>query len=292
MEKPRSRSAKAFKTALKIAFSALALWLVLSKVSPAEIAGLLRNASWPMLGVALVAFNVSKWYSAIRLRHLWGAIGVPITPAENLRLYYIGMFYNLFLPGGIGGDGYKVYYLHKRFGSGTRLLLAAVLLDRVAGAALLLGLALAMALFAPALMELLPEWAWWLVAIAAALSVPALIGVMHYFFPSCKQAKKAVVWWSFRVQAAQVICAWFIMRAIGIDGDDLLYLVLFLVSSLAAMLPISFGGVGLRELLFFYAATFLPIDQTSAVALGLVFFLITALSSFAGVFLKVERAVS
>jgi hypothetical protein len=42
----------------------------------------------------------------------------------------------------------------------------------------------------------------------------------------------------------------------------------------------------LRELVFLYAAGFLPIDESVAISLGLVFFLVTALSSFTGVFIR------
>ncbi len=57
----------------------------------------------------------------------------------NLRLYYTGMFYNLFLPGGVGGDVYKVMVLKKRelsILSATK----ATLLDRVTGLLVLLSL--------------------------------------------------------------------------------------------------------------------------------------------------------
>ena len=46
------------------------------------------------------------------------------------------MYYNLFLPGGIGGDAYKVILMNKRWPQGgLRLLSAAVLLDRISGVA-------------------------------------------------------------------------------------------------------------------------------------------------------------
>jgi hypothetical protein len=83
-----------------------------------------------------------------------------------------------------------------------------------------------------------------------------------------------------------LICPYFIWLAYGVDDHFGVYFVLFLVSSIAAMLPISFGGVGLRELVFLYASALFPIEETAAVALGLAFFLITAGSSFIGVFLR------
>jgi hypothetical protein len=35
--------------------------------------------------------------------------GLKLNPKYNLRLYFLGLFYNVLLPGGIGGDGYKIF---------------------------------------------------------------------------------------------------------------------------------------------------------------------------------------
>ena len=60
------------------------------------------------------------------------------------------------------------------------------------------------------------------------------------------------------------------------------YLTLFLVSSVVAVLPISIGGVGVRELTFLYGFGLLGSDANSGVLFSFLFFLITALSSLAG----------
>ncbi len=52
------------------------------------------------------------------------------------------MFYNLFLPGGIGGDGYKIYLLQKNYQTGTKKIFGAVLADRISGMVALVVLAL------------------------------------------------------------------------------------------------------------------------------------------------------
>lgn len=244
----------------------------------------MRKSDPLFLILAVVFFNLSKVISSGRLLALFRAIQVDISFAHNLRLYYVGMFYNLFLPGGIGGDGYKVYHLKKRGEATAKLLLAAVLLDRISGAALLAFLAMVLALFVP---ELFPHRIWlYLDAIGALVAVPSLILLIRIAFKSFRKATGEAVGLSLLVQAAQLICAWCILRAYGVDDFYLMYFVLFLVSSIAAMLPVSFGGVGLRELVFLYAASILPIDETAAVALGLAFFLITAASSLIGVFLR------
>ncbi len=48
------------------------------------------------------------------------------------------------------------------------------------------------------------------------------------------------------VQLLQVACAWFLLLALGETENHLAYLVIFLVSSAVAVLPISIGGVGVQ----------------------------------------------
>ena len=45
------------------------------------------------------------------------------------------MFYNMMLPGGIGGDGYKGYYFHNTFQVPVKNLVRPILWDRITGAA-------------------------------------------------------------------------------------------------------------------------------------------------------------
>ncbi len=288
MEKKRVQSA--LKLLAKVGLSVLAMWLVFRKISLNEIWALVSRANLVFLALAFIAFNVSKVHSASRLFKLFNALKVPFTQAQNIGLYYVGMFYNLFLPGGIGGDGYKVYYLQKQYKTSTKLLLAAVLLDRIAGAAILLGMALGLALFSDALFSEISQFYWWLAAVGAVMSIPALLLLVKQFFPTFWSEVTALVLLSLRVQFVQVVCAWMILKSLGTNDELVLYMSLFLVSSLAAMLPVSIGGVGLRELMFLYAAQYLPIDETAAVSLGLIFFIITALSSFVGVFIKLPKA--
>lgn len=292
MAKKPTATKSALKFLVKIALSALAIYLVFSKVELKEVWSLVRQSHPAYLIAAFLFFNLSKFISAKRLLSIFQAIGIGISGRYNLRLYYIGMFYNLFLPGGIGGDGYKIFHLSKRSASSKRELLSAVLLDRISGAALLAFLALVIASFQESLLTFFPSYWRYLVFIAAIVSLPALVLLIRVAFAKFRGATVAAVHLSFWVQVAQLACAWCILTAYGVGDHYAIYFVLFLVSSIAAMLPISFGGVGLRELVFLYASQTLPIDETAAVALGLVFFLITALSSFIGVFLRLPSGES
>ena len=61
------------------------------------------------------------------------------------------------------------------------------------------------------------------------------------------------------------------------------YLVLFLISSVVAMLPITIGGLGARELTFWYGSQYLDIHAEKAVAIGFLFYLISTAVSFLGI---------
>ena len=100
------------KLLFKVALTATALYIVGRKINLPETKQILFRANAVWLFAALLLFNASKVLSAVRLNRFFSSIGLQLSQTYNLRLYYVGMFYNLFLPGGIGGDGYKVYLLN------------------------------------------------------------------------------------------------------------------------------------------------------------------------------------
>jgi len=93
---------------------------------------------------------------------------------------------------------------------------------------------------------------------------------------------------SLGVQILQIICVWMIIMAVGTHGHILSYLLIFLVSSIVAVLPISIGGVGVRELTFLYGAELLGVDMNVAVGISLMFYVITAIVSFCGIYYVVR----
>src|SRR5690606_41951136 len=55
------------------------------------------------------------------------------TSIYTLSLHDALPIYNFFLPGGIGGDGYKIFFLKKTFQISRRQVLGAVFFDRLSG---------------------------------------------------------------------------------------------------------------------------------------------------------------
>jgi len=91
--------------------------------------------------------------------------------------------------------------------------------------------------------------------------------------------------WGLGVQLLQLLCAWTILASLSIDHAVLEYLTLFLVSSVVAVLPLTIGGVGVRELTFLYGLGYIGEEPSLGVTFSFLFFMITALSSLMGLFL-------
>jgi uncharacterized membrane protein YbhN (UPF0104 family) len=270
---------------VKLAFMAGALWLVARHLDLPALGRTLRQARPGWLAAAAVLFTLSKLISSVRLNTFFQAVSIQLTERYNLRLYWLGMFYNLFLPGGIGGDGYKVYLLGKEFPGRRGVIFRALLLDRLSGMVALLVLLLL--LFAAT------GYPGWYRAGALAL-VPLGLGLSYvlgrWLFGEFRRAFGRTSWQALGVQGAQVLCAWALLAALGAaDGPILPYLIVFLASSIAAVLPLTVGGLGARELTFLYGAKLFVLSVPVAVSVSVLFYVITALVSLIGAFVQVKE---
>lgn len=267
-------------TILKILFSAVLLYFVFTKINYREILGIIKNSEPFYLLGAVFFFVASKIISAYRLNLYFHKLGVPLTHKSNLKLYLLGMFYNLFLPGGIGGDAYKGYLIRKKFEVRTREVVAVLVLDRLSGMVLLFIYACLLGLFS-AHHSLAPFRLYFVL-----LLVLAIFGFWFAnkrLFPFAMAVYWRSFWYSALVQLAQLVCALFILKALFVEGFTLSYLLIFLVSSIVAVLPLTIGGIGSREVVFYYGALWLGLAENASVSISMLFFLITAFVSLTGI---------
>lgn len=276
------------KLLLKLFFTTLALYLVFRKIDTETTLAIVKGANPFYLFVALLLFILSKIFSAVRLNYFFRDLGLILPTVQNLKLYGIGMFYNLFLPGGIGGDGYKVFLLNKSYKTPVKPLLQAVLLDRLNGLAVLVFLMFVLVFGVDITLFSVTDIK--IIAIVALLLLAiGFYGMMRLFFPTFMASTGITLAYSFFVQLTQLACAYLILLSLGIHTQILEYQFLFLVSSVVAVLPLTIGGVGARELVFILSHDYMGIDENAAVAFSLLFFLITACTSLAGIFLKFRK---
>lgn len=265
---------------LKLAISSLAIYYVFSKIDFDDVVIRFKDANWLFMFFALLLFVLSKLISTYRLQLFFKKIDINISDKYNIKLYLLGMFYNLGLPGGIGGDGYKAYLLKKQFPSiKTKNIVAAAFMDRFAGMAVLCSLIVVFMSFVPTEYYII-KYVWILVIPGITL----FYLVFHWFFKSFKSLFYKVNYYSMLVQICQIACSVCILYALGLYNQWNPYVVLFLISSVAAIAPVTIGGIGLREAVLLKGAVFLNLDAGLAVSLGMGFYLVTALTSLCGAY--------
>ena len=281
---------KILKTAVQLLFTVAALFIVQRKTDVNRLSSLIQHAHFGYLLGSILFFNISKIVNAVRLNRFFKAIGLRLSAWYNLKLYYLGMFYNLFLPGGIGGDGYKIYVLKKNHGLAVINIFSAVFWDRVSGIFALIFLS-ALLIIPSSFAALYPGemlWIWVIIAVSYPLSLLLTWLFYRQFMP----VFLITAFESLLVQATQVISAWFILMAMSATSHQIDYLAIFLISSVATILPLTIGGAGAREVTFFYALNHLGLDVNTGVALSLIFFVISAISSLVGILSRIRHEKS
>jgi len=268
-------------TVLKVLFSGILLYLLFSKVPISDIWELWVDSNPLWLFGALVLFTASKWISLLRLHLLMNWLGLNWTFPQQARLYLLGMFYNLFLPGGIGGDGYKAFIYQKTSGLSLKRGLSALLLDRISGVWALAVWVVILAAFVVGLPFYERPWMYVIAGILGSIGYGLLV---YLFFKNTWGNFWKGSLLSLGVQGAQLLSALFLLWSLHAEQDILGYLVVFLISSVAAVLPLTIGGMGSREITFYYGSLWLGLDQTISLGISLLFFALTALVSFTGVY--------
>lgn len=274
-------------TALKLVIGFVLIYFVFTKINPEDVADILAKAHWGLLFLAVFLVGASKALAALRLEGYLHQIGAPISRLENLKLYLLGMFYNLFIPGGIGGDAYKGYVIQKTYPVKTKQVVSALLLDRLSGMLLLFLYGCIIALILPA--DIWQGWSWlfW-------LGMPSSVVVFWYlnkrFFAFVLPFFWQSALYSAGVQGLQLLAVECILYAFGIETQHLSYLLVFLASSIASALPISPpGGLGFREATFYYGHLWLALSKEQAVSISLTFFLSQALISLFGMYYHFKK---
>lgn len=266
------------KVLLKLALTVAALILVFSKIELKQLMETIAQANLLYLGGALFLFVLSKMVSSLRLNRYLGAIEIHLPEKNNMKLYLLGMYYNLFLPGGIGGDGYKIYLLNKRFAVPTKRIFWAVMMDRIIGVLALFCMAVILFCFVPGM----GKYAWfsWILVPLAVLVTYLL---SKRFFPYLLSVFRITNLQSLVVQLFQLLSALLILLSLKVQGNLESYLFIFLVSSIVAVLPLTIGGLGSREFTFMLGAQWLGLDLNLSIALSFIFYLITAFTSIWGI---------
>jgi glycosyltransferase 2 family protein len=279
-ELPVKKDKGYWKLILKLLVTGICIWYISHKINFSQFAGTFQLLNPVWLVLALLCFLFSKLLSAFRINIYFRQIALQLSEWTNIKLYWLGMFFNLFLPGSISGDAYKVVRLTKTYGVSYKRTTAAVLLDRFSGLA---GLGLLTGALWLLLFKHHPLNGWMIAGMV--LLVPVFYLSVKFLFPYLLPAFWSTFAWGVAVQVFQVVTFYCILQALGIHQQLPEYALIFLVASVVAVLPFTIGGLGAREMVFLWGAHLFHLDNTSAVMASALFYLTTVVaSSFGGYF--------
>jgi uncharacterized membrane protein YbhN (UPF0104 family) len=267
------------KVVLKFAVTSVLLYFVFRKVDFQQVKYRLIHANYWWMFAALVSYFVSIMISSWRLSSFFKSIHLKLDARFNFRLYLLGLFYNFLLPGGIGGDGYKIYLLNKTYKLPAKKVFWALMFDRLSGL-------WAIGLIIVALIFLIPQID---IHIGIPLSIFAA-GSVIYYFVAYKFFKEYTRFFfvahakAVLVQSLQVSAIVFILLGQDFTSKFSPYLLSFLLSALATVIPISIGGAGVRETVFTWLTKFFPMEKSLAVFLPGTFYLISIIVALLGVY--------
>lgn len=229
-----------------------------------------------------------------------------------LKFYFIGMFFSNILPGSTGGDFFRMYYAYKHGGDFTHAT-SSVITERVVGLVAMFGIGTLILpfiqiqhAFVDYLRILLP------VLFTAGLIIIVLLGYSRSF--------KIILWclkWLDRVRGGKVlldilkvmhasvkqpglvsllfilsvalqlveIVVFFVLGiGMGVSVEFTTYLLMVPIIFIASAIPITVGGLGVRESTAVSVFTIAGMMQGDAFAISLLFIPVLLLSSSPGLY--------
>jgi glycosyltransferase 2 family protein len=278
--KQESKLSKYLKLLLKLAVTILCFWYIFQKIDFTAAKDAFLKANWLWLFLAIILLILSKVFSALRLNIYFRNIRIHLSEWKNIKLYWLGMFYNLFLPGSISGDAYKVVLLKRKYNSSYKKTSAAVLLDRFSG---LIALGLIMSVYGVIVLD---KSLYDIILILGSLaSIITLYFIVRFYFKDFIPGFWPTFLWGLAVQLTQVICVYCILLSLQLPMHKPEWIFIFLIAAAVAVFPVSLGGgLGTRELVFVEGAKYFHLDPQIGLVISLLFYLSTVVASVWGIF--------
>jgi len=301
-----------FILGLKFLVSGLLLYILIRKIGLENLFASFSQIRWPWFAAGIGLFTISNLTGAFQWFLLLRYAGISFSYARVLQYYYIGLFFNNFFLSNMGGDVFRLYYI-TRYGQNGAAALSTVFMDRFFGFTMLTFLGIAGGIYWVGVAELGKIWPT-LLALAiiwggvfVVLSVRRLGSLFHFFlkpflpekfllrlrdvynlihgFSRRRKLLSAVLATSLIIQGIRVSIHYIAARALGIQAPFLAFMVFVPLIALLASLPISIGGLGVREQSGVFLFRRVGIAPHQAVPMELLAYILTIASSLPGMVL-------
>jgi uncharacterized membrane protein YbhN (UPF0104 family) len=132
MTKPRNCKSILLNVLKVIVSAGLLAYVLIYRVDLGVLAEAIARANWGYLATACVLAMAGVALRAVRWLALLRALDIDVPLQRLIRLYYVGTFFNIFMPSGFGGDAIRIVEL-ARYSEKTPEAIGTVLVDRATG---------------------------------------------------------------------------------------------------------------------------------------------------------------
>ena len=297
----------------KLTVSGVMIGFLLIRTPLTEISQAVEHPHWGLLTAAFAVYGLSAFGGALQWSWILKVAGISAPPREIQRLYFIGLFFNNFLPANIGGDAYKIVDLGRKEDR-PHGVFCATLLDRLIGMGALTSLGvlvmtavsvagiplpISVLLLIPVLVILALVLAFLLSrrigsqlpGLFLRLRMVKLAGQLEKITTEFGLYRPKVRWlngiflFSLVVQFLRLSTHLLVALGLGYSlgwNQALQLLVLIPVLAISLTLPITINGIGLRESVSARLLTHAGLGEGQAVAMELVAYLIQVVFSLQG----------
>lgn len=293
----------------KLVFSLCLLAYVYRKVDLQAFGNVLRQINpWMLIPINILLFT-NTVISVIKWQMLLKADDVHVPLKTLLASYYIGFFFNVFLPSNIGGDSYRVYHL-ARSRSKAAEGFASVFAERFTG---FLALIFNGFLFSLIGFRYLPNprmlilpaalFSGMMLTVVVLFAKDFVLGMMRLFqvhrLPKLYRfgeqvldsiqtyrndrpllAKTMAI--SFAFQFIAIAAIWLIGVTLRINAHFVHYCIFVPLIMILEVLPISIYGVGVRDAGYVYFFTQVGVWREQALSLSMLFVIMSLFYALAG----------
>ncbi len=294
---------KHIKFTAKVIVSIVFITVLLLNSDIKQVYNQLRSINIFYFIICIILYLFGQIVSAYKWKLLSEAIGFKNKLKNYIDFYFIGMYFNLFLPTTIGGDVAKGYYLSKSDEKKRKSpALYTILAERFTGVVIIIWMA-TITVFLPTgstvplsfklLMTLLTCMVLFLTPIFPIFMektmghknlIKKILDDTNVYWKSPKLIFRALIW-SFVFHAIIIFIHILIGLALGLKIPVLYYLIVYPMTAIVGFIPVAFNGIGPREATYIYFLKLIGINSSSALAFSILWFAIVLVSSsFGGIF--------
>lgn len=283
---------KVLSFGLKLFVSGVLLYVFISRVDINAVIKIIKQTKIPLFIAAFFIYFNAMFISTKR----W-SLFLPqrIKYFKLFSLYLIGSFFNTLLPGLVGGDAVKAFYLYRHIGKGGASL-ATVFMDRYMGLVAMAGIAIIGFIAGYSYIKD-TEIVWVIPLFMISLFFASLIlwrlnwGRMKFlsafYMPLMEyKTRKGIIYkgllLGFVVQFIGIISVFVLSLSIDFTVPIIYFFIFIPVISVASAVPVSIAGLGIREAAFVILFTKAGVPSEKALSLSVLVFISMCLVSLIG----------